>query len=268
MKSLKTTAKILFLFNLLSLSIHISMAYFAYFLSFGLGIFLLIILGAVSTFYLTFQIGEKSFVRMFMSFITKMIYVYYSFYLLYHFIGLKQGKTTDLINPSEAHQYADHTFFHLKNHSYDQNQIAYYQEVYHDEGNSTYTNYYACPIKNADDTKEKTLLWIGYSRTGRISNKTVLTDKLSNDYEYFAKYDIEQSSFQKAIRKAIGKEKAEGTMVVYGVDSPEKARAKAWSNYLYSLIGFNIAFLVFWLITTFYDFYKKGKKKKTESEKS
>lgn len=268
MKFLKATTKTFFLFNLLSFSIHISMAYLAYFVSFGLGIFLLIILGVVAAFYLVFQMNDKAFERTFVAFVMEMIFVYFSFYLLYHFLGLQQGKITPLINPSEAEQYADHTFFHLKDQRYDQSQIAYYQKVYRDDGNTSYTNYYACPIKDADDTKAITILWIGYSQTGRFSKKTVLTDKLKHNYEYFAKYDIEQSSFQKAIRQKIGKEKAQDTMVVYGVDSPEKARESAWNNYLYSLIACNIIFLILWFSVAIYEFYKAGKKEEIESEKS
>lgn len=267
MKLFINLLKVFLLLNITTFACYLPLAYVGYYVGFGLAMILIIIASGVSGFYVFFQITKifsKAQGRGILGFITGMVFTLMAWYFLYSFIVLQQGKITPLINPSEAHKYESYTFFYLKDPQYDTKTIAYYQNVHRNkEGSPSYTNYYACPIIDSNDTKNNSILWLGYDKSGRIHNQDFFLNKAQTKYEYFAKYTIEQGSFRKAIRTKISKEESTQSIVVYGIESPTKAKEEAWNYYIYFLIMTNIVFWILWVIIFFYDIKSKNKQSST-----
>lgn len=256
--------KIFLLFNFIAIVIYVPMSYLAYYISLSLAIILVIIASGVSAIYMSLQISkafEKSGGRVILGFIAEMVLVIGAWYFLYSFIVLQQGKITPLINPSSINTYKDYTFFHLKDYKYDTTKIVYYQSVQKTkDGGTTYTNYYVCPIINQNQTKDNLALWLGYDKTGRNQGFNDFKQKIAEKPEYFAKYALEQDSYKKAIRKKTSKEISNKSIIVYGVDSPEKAKQQAWQYVIYLILTMNIIFVILWIIFSFYDEKAKDKK--------
>lgn len=165
-----------------------------------------------------------------------MIYLFAGFFMFYQFWYYLNGKVADNVSPEEAVALGkEYTYFKLTDHGFDEANIDCYHRVVRTKDSKYYSGYFACPLMDMKQGKRLSTVWFARSyRAGpgnwtRESNLKRFRKIISVTYSYNTRYEY-IGHFLVAAKETAVEKIPDGSIFIYGVDSPEDEKRDPLNN--------------------------------------